>query len=135
MASVTTPYLTAKIITQRVNPVLSTLDYIAQFSTDLAGVGIAKERQIRILTSYKNSLKSFITDAVIRGTKEAVFYALSGAGESDNKNALLTPIIAGTPVNPGSVDNNLELIAILADGVQAAEDLQTIINNVDQILS
>lgn len=135
MASITTPYLSAKIAQQRVNPVVVTLNYIAQMSTDLAGAGLSPARVTAMMTFYKRTLLNYIQNAVTRGASEALYHSLSGAGESDNKNASLTPIIAGTPVNPIAVTNAAELVAMLADGVQAANDLQTIINNANQILS
>lgn len=133
--SLTAPYISAKLAVYRLSGIGTVLDYIGQMSADLKDAGLPKDKIDAMMSFYKQRVLDFIELQVTDASTLAIIHSLSSAGESDNKNTLLTPIIAGIVVNPAAASNTLELTEMLADGLEVAQELTQILTNATNILS
>jgi hypothetical protein len=135
MAYITAPYLNARLGLQRLAGFQQLLSTYETVINNMTVLGLSANQLSRIQSGWKQRLKTYFDEEVQRLANEAIYHALAAASESDNKNSLLTPIIAGVPVNPVAADNLLESGVMLADGALAATQLTDLINKVTTMLA
>jgi len=87
-----------------------------------------------IKPTYNLALQNTVSRIVERMNQVGTYLSLSGAVESDAKNSLLTPVIAGIPVNPGEATNVAEQTALLADAQTANTNLQTMLDEINAVI-
>lgn len=133
MPAITGPYLSAKIALSRLQGVEDVLAKYTVLVVELKG-NLTPEQASTFIPFYRGSILAHITKQVSISAAEGIIDSAASSVESCNKNSLLTPAIAGVPVNPAQGANAFEQIALLADALNAADQLETLINNANQIL-
>lgn len=135
---ITQPYISVKVALARMPGMAAILQQIPTLINNintLKTAGINGDKLDAFVKSYKQNLLGAINLEISIAANEAIAYALASATESDQKNSLLTPIIAGTPVNPAAGDNEAELTATLLDAANTLVTLNQLLNNANTILS
>lgn len=135
---VTTAYVTAKITLIRLRQIDASLEAISNLLLNIKGLinnGLTEVEANNIISAYKAKVLAILQREIASVTDEAIATSLAAAVESDDKNALLTPVIAGIPVNPALGANLSELQALIADGVLATNTLFNLISKINQTLN
>lgn len=132
---ISNPYLASKLALLRLSKVSAALQKISILENSIKNSGMQLQEANSLISIYKASLLTMIKNRIEDAANGAIVHAISGATEAGEKNTLLTPIIAGIPVNPAAGLNVAEISTMVLDGSNAAISLANLLDNATKLLS
>jgi len=113
---------------QNISAMLQKADYLVQ-------QGVMAVDEIKDITdTYKLAVKTMVQQILADAITEAVIEAIGAEGETNDKLKGITPIISGVPViSPPPAASAISVAALLTLGLQAADELNTLIADITKV--
>lgn len=103
----------------------------------LSQLGILSEDEAKALAqSYKSAIRDHLTQELSQSKEIGILLSSASLAETEDKMGKLTPIIAATPVLTNTTPAELlaESTLILADATKDLKELNSIINNINNLI-